>query len=119
MKGEFNLETTIGEIKQTKFGKWIYRYISRQQMKDTVSKKANSEAQIEDADCTDFVQNARIKRIESMPIRSLVLFSEGKLDFRVANALLMILNGKKGGFKKMMNAYNRRKKINKITEKNR
>ena len=113
-EGEFNLETTIGEVKYTKYGKWLYRFILRQQMKSTGSKKAK---QIDETKCADAVQTARIARIESMPIRSLVLFSEGKFDYSAANALLMILNGKKGGLKKLRDAYLTRKKINKKNNK--
>ena len=118
-EGQFNLETTVGEVKHTKYGKWLYRYILKQQTKSADSKKTKQQPQGEDRGCADNVQKARIARIESMPIRSLVLFSEGKLDFRVASALLMILNGKEGGFKKLREAYLKRKKINKMNQKRR
>ncbi len=112
-EGQFNLETTIGEIKYTKYGKWVYRYILRQQMKRADTKKAKREPQTDKSGCADSMLKARIARIESMPIRSLVLFSGGKFDYTAARALLMILNGKEGGLKKLREAYLARKKINK------
>ena len=117
-EGSFNLETTIGEIKRTKYGKWLYRYVLKQQTKSVDPKKAKRETRTNEVDCTDNMQKARIARIESMPIRSLVLFSGGKFDYKSASALLMILNDKKGGLKKLIQANQTRKKINQYAKKN-
>lgn len=76
----YNINSTLGEIKQTFIGNKLYNIVSKQ-MASTVETETNktNKKMIE-------------KTINQMPLRSLVVFSEGKLSLKRVYGIIDLMN---------------------------
>ncbi|MFA0814414.1 MAG: glycoside hydrolase family 3 C-terminal domain-containing protein [Anaerofustis sp.] len=117
--GTFDLESTLGDIRVTFLGNLLYRFAVSQQKKQAEGDKKNKEGSLgkEEPKSTDDLMIAA--SLIDMPLKSLVLYSGGILDYEMADGLLMMLNKQKGGFKALRKAYHARRKTNRKRKKNR
>ncbi|MGM0496257.1 MAG: glycoside hydrolase family 3 C-terminal domain-containing protein, partial [Bacillota bacterium] len=76
----YNINSTLGEIKQTFIGNKLYNMVSKQ-MASTVETETNKTNKI-------MIE----KTINQMPLRSLVVFSEGKLSLKRVYGIIDLMN---------------------------
>ena len=76
---KYHMNSTLGEIKHLKVGKYLYGMIEKQMMGSSLENDKN------------IVKMMR-KLIDEMPIRTLVNFSQGKLSYKRAQGLIDVLN---------------------------
>ena len=76
------LEETLGELCRTFIGRQLYRGVLR-----------GSQGLVGDGGDPALVK-ARDEMVAAMPLRQLVLFSGGRLNFATADALLLMMNGR-------------------------
>lgn len=94
-KGEFTMNTTIGEASFTGLGKFILR-IAKIASKFMASESLNAEM--------------IVRSVECMPLRGLCGFSGGILSMYSINGLVDMFNGVKGGFKKFVDGFKKKNK---------
>lgn len=82
MRGEFTLNSTLEDVSVTFVGKMLYKSILKNFMKM---------AQGTDTDETTIRMMEAIVR--DMPVRSMVLMGGGALNFKMADGLLLMMNG--------------------------
>lgn len=78
----FHRNSTLGELRRTFIGRQLYRGVLR-----------GSQGLVGDGGDPALVK-ARDEMVAAMPLRQLVLFSGGRLNFATADALLLMMNGK-------------------------
>lgn len=94
-KGEFTMNTTIGEASFTGLGKFILG-ITKIASKFMASESLNAEMIVHSVEC--------------MPLRGLCGFSGGILSMYSISGLVDMFNGVKGGFKKFVNGFKKKNK---------
>ena len=91
-KGEFTLNSTLSDIRITFVGEKLYQ---------TIRSKMFEEFKVED----ERQKRMAEAMVEDLPIRSVVLMGGGALNFKMAEGLIDLMNGKifKGTFKVIKN----------------
>jgi len=82
-RGDFSLNTTLGDLRVSKLGSWIYHYAINQFIK-VAMEHGHDEALV------DRLKSA----FEEMPLRSFVLVTNGQLSMQTLETLLHIMNGR-------------------------
>lgn len=94
-KGEFTMNTTIGEASFTGLGKFILK-IAKIASKFMASDSLNSEM--------------IVRSVEALPLRGLCGFSGGVLSMHSIDGLVDMFNGVKGGFEKFVDGFKKKNK---------
>ncbi len=106
--GSFNMESTLGDMKNTKVGKILYRFVVNQQQKTEMKdhKKQDDEDK-KDLDAAKKTQKLMMAAsIDELPMKSLVVNSGGLIDYEMAHGILQMINGNgKAGFSQLKEAY--------------
>ena len=112
--GTFDLESTLGDIRGTFVGKLFFRFVLSQEKKQNGEKTKDNSQKTKAKSTDDLMTEASLK---DMPIKSLVLYGGGILDYEMCDGLLMMLNKQKGGLNALVKAFGIRRKINKKRKK--
>lgn len=115
--GNFNLESTLGDVKKTFAGRLLYNYIQKQYQRHRETKKEKSmrvkASALKKSDKKESSPFMLKGMIDEMPIKQLVILSGGKFDYQMTDGILMMINKEKGGLKRFMKSYKSRRKKNK------
>ena len=82
--GDFTLNSTISELKNSVVGRLLYRYV--------YERNYNTLLHVLNEDARD---DMTLHYTEGMPLINVVMMSEGKLDYKIALAILDVCNKKK------------------------
>lgn len=81
-KGEYDINSTLGDIKETMVGKILYKEAMKMFLKQAKEKDVSKEM-------LSFAK----AMVNDLPLRAMVLLSRGRLNFKKADAMLDMMNG--------------------------